>query len=433
MEQLVTANIMLDLFSMVLSLIPLVYALNNRRYRRRLDKCFLGVSLSNIFMIIGDLSDWLIRAPDTPFLRVVLNFFSVEFYIASACVLYFCARYVDEYLTLTGRWHRYYLFSVYLVCGVHVLLALLSPFTGAFFTVTEEGYQRGPLFFLSQLAPLYCYLSFGFLVLAFRRRLSLREQVFFFFYVFVPVLCGVAQLLLPGIAVVNISVTLSMLFMLVNIQFEHEIVLHKQEQELAQLNMDVMLSQIQPHFLYNSLATISHLCKRDPVEAQRAIQDFSAFLRGNMESLKKRSPVPFEQELNHVRHYLYLEQRRFQARLRVVYDIQATDFLVPALSLQPLAENSVRHGILKKEEGGVVTILSREEKDCFLVQVIDNGVGFRCAGQQADLGDHCHIGIENVRGRLESMVCGILDIESSDSGTVVSIHIPKKNQSDLGG
>ena len=157
----------------------------------------------------------------------------------------------------------------------------------------------------------------------------------------------------------------------------------------------------------------------DPNEAQRAVQDLSAFLRGNMKSLKKRSPIPFAQELNHVRHYLYLEQRRFQARLKVVYDIEADGFLVPALSLQPLAENAVRHGILKKEEGGVVTIRSREERDCFLVQVEDNGIGFRRAGQQPDLGDHCHIGIENVRGRLELMVQGTLNIDSDDNGTTI--------------
>lgn len=129
-----------------------------------------------------------------------------------------------------------------------------------------------------------------------------------------------------------------------------------------------------------------------------------------------------------MRHYLYLEQRRFQARLKVVYDIEADGFLVPALSLQPLAENAVRHGILKKEEGGVVTIRSREEDDCFLVQVEDNGIGFRRAGQQPDLGEHCHIGIENVRGRLELMMHGTLSIDSDDSGTTVTIHIPKPEE-----
>lgn len=204
------------------------------------------------------------------------------------------------------------------------------------------------------------------------------------------------------------------------------------EQDQVQPQIDVMLSQIQPHFLYNSLAVISYLCKRDPEEAQRAIQDLSAFLRGNMDSLKKRSPISFEQELNHVRHYLYLEQRRFQARLKVVYDIQATAFSVPSLSLQPLAENAVRHGILKKEEGGVVTIRSQEKKDCFQVQIVDNGVGFRRAGEQPDLGEHCHIGIKNVRSRLEFMVHGTLDIESNDNGTTVTIHIPKNRVPDPG-
>lgn len=191
------------------------------------------------------------------------------------------------------------------------------------------------------------------------------------------------------------------------------------------MSVDIMLSQIQPHFLYNALGTISHLCKHDPVDAQKAIQEFSAFLRGNMDSLKDRDPVPFEQELNHVMNYLRLEQRRFQNRLKVVYEIQTTGFFIPPLSLQPLVENAVRHGILQKEDGGTLTIRAWEGEDDFFVAVEDDGVGFERASQLPDLGDHAHIGIENVRGRLAAAGGGTLSIHSSDQGTAVTLTIPK--------
>lgn len=219
--------------------------------------------------------------------------------------------------------------------------------------------------------------------------------------------------------------SLALLFILVNIQFEYEIKVKKQESELARMSVDIMLSQIQPHFLYNALGTISHLCKHDPVDAQKAIQEFSAFLRGNMDSLKDRDPVPFDQELNHVMNYLRLEQRRFQSRLKVVYEIQSTDFFIPPLSLQPLVENAVRHGILQKDEGGVLTIRTWEGEEDFFVAVEDDGVGFERASRLPDLGDHAHIGIENVRGRLASAVGGTLSIDSSDQGTTVTLTIPK--------
>ena len=424
--QMLTANLALDTFSIVLSLIPVVYILNNRRYRQRLNQYFLGISISNVFMILGDLADWLIQDVSTPAQRAVLSFSSVIFYAASAFVLYFFARYVETYLRLAGRAQRWYLASVRFVCTVQAVLACLSPATGAIFRVTEAGYQRGDLFFISQLVPLYCYLLFTAVVIARRRQLIRRELIFFLLYIFVPLGGGAAQMLLRGIAVVNAGVALALLFILVNIQFEHEIALGQRENELAQMRIDIMLSQIQPHFLYNALATISHLCKRDPIEAQKAIQDFSAFLRTNMESLKTREPVPFERELNHVINYLYLEQRRFRARLRVVYEIQVSEFFIPPLTLQPLVENAVRHGILKKEEGGVITIRSLETQEAFLVQVEDDGVGFEKSKQFPDLGEHAHLGIENVRGRLDSMVGGTLDVQSGDQGSVVTLTIPKK-------
>lgn len=423
---MVTANIVLDCFSIVLSLIPAVYILNNHRYRQRLNQYFLGVSVSNIFMIAGDLADWLIQSPSTPAQRAVLSAFSVMFYAASAFVLYFFARYLEEYLHLSGKLRRRYLASVDIVCTVQAVFACLSPATGAIFRVTEQGYQRGSLFWISQLVPLYCYLLFTAVVVLRRRQLTRREVIFFLLYIFVPLGGGAAQMFLRGVAVVNTGVALALLFILINIQFEYEIRLREQENRLAQMRMDIMLSQIQPHFLYNALATISHLCKRDPIEAQKAIQDFSAFLRGNMESLKKREPIPFEQELNHVMNYLYLEQRRFQARLKVIYEIRVSNFQIPPLTLQPLAENAVRHGILKKEEGGIITIRTLETQDAFLVQVEDDGVGFEKSKQFPDLGEHAHLGIENVRGRLSSMVGGTLEIQSSDQGSIVTLSIPKK-------
>lgn len=423
---MVTANIMLDIFAIVLSFIPVVYTLNDKRYRQRLNQCFLGISIANIFMILGDLADWTFQEIETSAQRLTLTVFSVIFYVASAFVLYFFARYMEAYLHLTGRPRKWYLGSVCGVCGIQIFFALISPFTGAIFTVTEHGYQRGSLFLISQLVPLYCYLAFAAVLLRNRKRLARREVIFFLLYIFVPLGGGAAQMFLRGIAVVNIGVSLALLFILVNIQFEHEIRLREQENELARMGVDIMLSQIQPHFLYNALATISHLCRRDPVEAQKAIQEFSAFLRTNMDSLKNRDPVPFEQELNHVMNYLYLEQRRFQNRLKVVYEIQASSFSVPPLSIQPLVENAVRHGILKKEDGGVLTIRTWEGADAFFVAVMDDGVGVEKAKQFPNLGAHAHIGIENVRSRLASTVGGGLDIKSSDQGTTVTLTIPKR-------
>lgn len=431
LEKMITANIALDLVGIVLTLIPIAYLLSGKRYRQRLNLYFLGVSVSNLFMITGDLFDWMIHSPDGRWEKNLLLAGSALFYVASAFVLYFFSRYITTYMQLEGRAKQICHLSVAAVCAVQIFFAVISPFTGSFFYVTGDGYQRGPLFLISQLVPLFCYLLFTALVILCRKRLKRRDVLFFLLYIFVPLGGGAAQMFTRGIAVVNIGVALALLFILVNIQFEHEMALReqerelaKQEKELAEQHINIMLSQIQPHFLYNSLGAIYQLCETDPAAAKTSIRKFSDFLRGNMDSLKARGPIPFEKELNHVMNFLYLEQQRFGDQLRIVYQIETSDFFIPPLTLQPLVENAVQHGILHRKTGGTITIRTEETEEYAVVTIADDGIGLERAKQMPNLGNHAHIGISNVRSRLEEMVHGSLEMESSDEGTTVTIRIP---------
>ena len=186
-----------------------------------------------------------------------------------------------------------------------------------------------------------------------------------------------------------------------------------------------MVSQIQPHFLYNSLTSIAMLCTKDPKRARTATINFADYLRGNMNSLKERNPVPFKQELAHLKKYLMLEEMRFGDLLHIEYDIQCSDFLIPQLSVQPLVENAVKHGVGMKEDGGTVTISTRETDDSYLVEVRDDGVGFDPSVPKND--GRSHVGMENVRSRLKEMVNGRVEITSEPGkGTTAVIIIPKE-------
>ena len=431
LERMITANISLDIFAILVTCVPIGYLLINRRYQKKINLYFLGVALSNIFMIIGDIFDWSIPTSTEPWQKVCVNIGGAVFYTASAFVLYFFARYITEYLRLSGLVKKICLYSVVFVCAVQIFFAVISPFTGWIFYTSDEGYQRGSLFIISQLVPLFCYLLFTVLIVLYHKQLKKREIVFFLLYIFVPLGGGAAQMFTRGIAVVNIGVAFALLFILVNIQFEHEVAIQEQEmeiarreKELAEQRIDIMLSQIQPHFLYNSLGAIAQLCKKDPQTAIEAIQEFSSFLRGNMDSLKAREPIPFEKELNHAMNYLYLEQKRFGKQLRVIYRITATDFDIPPLTLQPLVENAVQHGIVRKREGGTVIISTAETDEYAVVTIEDDGIGMEKAKESPLLGDHSQIGISNVRSRLKEMVDGSLEVESSDKGTTVTMRIP---------
>ena len=196
------------------------------------------------------------------------------------------------------------------------------------------------------------------------------------------------------------------------------------EAELADSRARIMLSQIQPHFLYNALGTIGQLSRRDSAQAADAIDTFARYLRTNLESVESTKQVSFSEELQHVKTYLWLEQMRFGEDLNVVYDIRCEDFTLPPLTVQPIVENAVKHGLGQKEEGGTVTVRSLETEDSYLVQIEDDGVGF---DEEAALHDgRTHIGIENVRRRLQYMCGGSLSVRSSaGNGTVAVIRIPK--------
>ena len=197
------------------------------------------------------------------------------------------------------------------------------------------------------------------------------------------------------------------------------------ENELTQSRIATMLSQIEPHFLYNALNCIGELCAIDPPRAEQAVTEFSMFLRGNLDSLSAPGTISFERELAHTMHYLELEQMRFDERLRVVYQIGPSIFRVPSLTLQPIAENAVRHGVTKREEGGTVTISTTETDSAWLIIVEDDGVGF---DPQVILSDErSHVGMQNVRQRLAGQCGGGLDITSTPGvGTKAVISIPKE-------
>lgn len=196
------------------------------------------------------------------------------------------------------------------------------------------------------------------------------------------------------------------------------------ERELLDSQTKIMLSQIQPHFLYNALCVIQDLCHGAAPEAEQATVEFSEFLRSNLDSLQATAPIPFGAELKHTQNYLALEQRRFGEDLRVVYDIETQDFSLPALTLEPIVENAVRYGVLQREEGGTVWISTREEAHFFRVTVRDDGVGFDVMVPKQD--GRSHIGIQNVRDRLERMCGGSLTIVSTPGeGTVATITVPK--------
>jgi sensor histidine kinase YesM len=200
----------------------------------------------------------------------------------------------------------------------------------------------------------------------------------------------------------------------------------KVQKDLYDAKVQIMVSQIRPHFMYNALTSIAMMCELDPMTAKKATIAFADYLRGNMDSLKQTRPVPFETELEHLKNYLYIEKLRFDYLLNIEYDIQATGFELPLLSIQPLVENAVKHGVGMKKGGGTVKIASAETDSAFEVIVSDDGVGFDVNAPKKDDG-RSHVGMENTKRRLKEMCKADIVITSEvGKGTTARVIIPKK-------
>ena len=312
------------------------------------------------------------------------------------------------------------------IFALAVSLLAVSQFTGIFYTVDAGGiYRRGRLFWLSQMIAIGSLLLDTALVVRYRRSLSRTERISFCVYICVPILAIIAQLFFYGIYFLLLSSTLAAVFMLGAIILDQTEQYCHAEQELSQMRSAIMLSQIKPHFLYNSLTAIAQLCEQAPREAKAATLAFAEYLRTNMNSLKAVGTIPFAVELEHIKTYLYLEQLRFGEDLSVELDIETADFSLPALTIQPLVENAVKWGVGQAEGGGKVQLMTRKTPLGAEVIVMDDGVGFDPAHLPQDGREH--FGLELVRERLR-MVCGArLTVESRiGQGTVVRVYIPSR-------
>ena len=193
--------------------------------------------------------------------------------------------------------------------------------------------------------------------------------------------------------------------------------------QLTESRVSTMMSQIRPHFIYNTLGSIEQLCSIDPAKAGELVHNFAKYLRGNFGELDNPKPILMSQEMEHVRHYISIENVRFPD-MTFSFEMNSDDFHIPALTIQPIVENAIKHGLMKLSKGGTIRVVSYETESHYCVSVEDDGVGF---DTDVLLDERKHVGIRNIRGRLKAMVNGTLEIESKEGvGTKVLITIPKE-------
>lgn len=417
-------NVSLEIWGSIFSSVIALCLLMSHNTQSRRDRLFLLLLLVSTVILASDAAAWLFKGQPGSVSYWGTRISNFLVFACSYFLLVVFTHYITEYIGERIPVSKLPLHLVHLMFAVGLVLLILSQRYHFFYRIDENNvYYRQNWFWLTQAGGILGMLVNAGILIHYRRYLTRLDMIGLWTYIALPVSAMVLQLFFYGIAFLNLSTLISILIIFLLLQVEQGRRLKEKELELSESRIAVMLSQIQPHFLYNVLTAIKQLCDIDPQQAKEAIVEFSVYLRGNLDSLTSSRCIPFEREMDHVRNYLSLEKKRFGAALQIRFDIQAGGFLIPPLTVQPIVENAVRHGVTKREGGGTVAISAREAREDFIITVSDDGVGINPNYQQDG---NAHVGFENVIKRLESMRSGRIDVESEPGiGTTVTITIPK--------
>ena len=196
----------------------------------------------------------------------------------------------------------------------------------------------------------------------------------------------------------------------------------RQQREIAHQRASIMVLQMRPHFIFNTMMSIYYLCAQDSKKAQQVTLDFTSYLRKNFSAIASENTIPFANELEHTRAYLAVEQVQFEDSLFVEYNTPHIRFRVPPLTLQPIVENAVKHGMDPDSAPLCICIRTRETDAGHEITVEDNGPGFAQANMDES---EPHIALANIQQRLEIMCGGTLTVMPREGGgTVVKITLP---------
>ena len=314
----------------------------------------------------------------------------------------------------------------WVLIGVNAGIHLTALFTDICFTIDENNMYQGGWPALRNSCLIASAMLLGALIFSTLHdyRPSKRKETWIpVFSVFIILLALVLDSCIhetqQPVSFLTISIVISSVLYYIWLHFQF---VRAHEKDLAaEQRIQIMMSQIQPHFLYNTLATFRSLCLRSPEAAAQTIDKFSRYLRQNLDTLDQNGLIPFSKELEHVKIYSEIEMLMFPY-IHIEYDVEDDFFMLPTLTVQPLVENAIRHGV-RAREAGLINITVRKCETGHIITIADNGLGFDPAA--IDTAEGKHIGIRNVRERLEKQCGGWLKIESrAGEGTKVTLFIP---------
>lgn len=301
-------------------------------------------------------------------------------YVGIYAVYVLYILYITELINRAGKSSKTTETVMFLSVGIGVvgailwILSLFNPTLNEM-SITGTGFSRG--FFIGHTGGIILILISLFLLIRYRKTLGKRETMAL---LSMPVLMGIATLCEPiaqGIELRYPAVVVEFLIIYTHHHMELEVRYEREAVEGLQNRLSITAGRMKSHFIYNILTTLYYLCDTDPKEAQRGLGIFADYMKGTLDAIENDELVRFSWEFNEIKNYLELEKIRFGDKLKVEYDVEYEGFMIPPLTVQPLVENAVIHGIGSKKDGGTIKLSSRKLSDNGAqIKIVDDGVGF---------------------------------------------------------
>lgn len=325
--------------------------------------------------------------------------------------------------TCGENWLQSKIFRAVIILWIIFFILLgIAQFTTFLYYITPDNKYIRNSYYLLLIMPMFAVMFIN-LTSVIKKRDKLPRKYFVAFMIhLISLLISlfILNIIVANLVVVVLGMSISTLSLFAIILYDQIEDYLKQQKEIANQRASIMVLQMRPHFIYNAMMSIYHLCVQNPKKAQQVTLDFTTYLRKNFTAIVSENTVPFSDELEHTRAYLAVEQVQFEDSLFVEYDTPHKNFRLPPLTLQPIVENAVKHGMDPEYAPLCISIRTRETDSGSEIIVEDNGLGFSSA-------DDCepHIALANIKQRLEIMCNGILTIKHQENGgTIVTVIIP---------
>ncbi|MCR4578711.1 MAG: histidine kinase [Treponema sp.] len=416
--------------------------ITSKEIKKTTSKFFIALLVSDLIMLISLIFEYKFvdLMQENPVYVLPMRIAACNDFISYFSLLTIFLYYVIEYISKKTKISWLYGHVAAVVCIIYAFEWCISIFTGIFFSIENGRFTHGQYYWVAQCGGFFVAGLTLFVIIKHIKDIGIHDALFLMSFEVLPILSIFIRRKYHFFTS-QMSMTFSIILTFNFIHLNQVKYILLQETKLKQNKLALSFSQIKPHFIFNILNSLYVLCDKDPSKVKEAIGDFSYYLRNNLDVLEDQSLIPFPQAIENLKHYVNLEKLRFGEDVYVSYDLQETNFKIPPLTLQPLVENSIKHGILRKEAGGTIVISSCCSDKYYKIKIVDDGVGFDTnnlylddfSENESELPESLnnkkeHIGIRNVRARIKILCHGDMEIKSEiGKGTSIIISIPENN------